>query len=123
LAKFEERLEELESEGALPLKAFDRLQLAGLEREYGSVYSLLSGETHADLGTLTRCHSLVEHGRQRVSLYVPRTAKDRFAYCDTAAGLLLSAAEIVHERLAGGSPDWVDAQWQKLREVRVQSIA
>jgi hypothetical protein len=118
LAHFQDRVRELGAEGAVSLRPWQRLQVAGLLHEKVAIYGRLCSETHGDLSSLLRRHIVEESGLPRVQLYGRVDGAEFLPLIDTAAAILLSATSEVHSALGEGQPARVKALVAELNSVR-----
>jgi hypothetical protein len=97
IAKWTDEKRKLEAKGYRALMIEDKFRLAGMEKEYRSIYNSLCSDAHNNLQALVGRHIEREQADFSIVVYKAYTPQDSAHYVGINAEILMRATERVHE--------------------------
>ncbi|HEY4485831.1 MAG TPA: hypothetical protein VI702_05895, partial [Nitrospiria bacterium] len=82
-----------------PLTAFYRFKMAGMEKEYRSIYNSLCAKSHNDIRALIDRHIEITENDSRVVLYKDESLVDICRYLDAMGHIIVNSSLKLHELL------------------------
>lgn len=118
IAKWSEEKRKLEAKGYRALKIEGKFKLAGMEKEYRSIYNSLCSDAHNNLRALVGRHIEREQTDFSIVVYKAYTPEDSATYVGMNAELLMRATELIHDFLKSKVMDKLPAYRLELNRLR-----
>jgi hypothetical protein len=118
IQEHEKELKKLKAKGYNPLNVFERFEKAGMVKEYRSLYSFLSGDSHSDIRALIDRHLEINNNDFTVHYYKDKHLTHLLPILDSTAGLLVNASQKIHQYFETESESELENWVRELNEIR-----
>lgn len=123
IAKWADEKRKLEAKGYRALKIEGKFRLAGMEKEYRSVYNLLCNDAHNNLLALVGRHIEREQGDFSVVVYKAYTPEDSAHFVGTNVEILMRATERVHGFFKSNVENKLPSYREELNRLHGKSVS
>jgi hypothetical protein len=118
IANTENELDSLKTRGFGPLSIRARFERANMLEEYESLYNFLCTEAHSNKCALINRHAEIAEDDYELVIYRNEPDARYVQYLDSAAGLLVSSTDSIHQKLETDAVEEVGLFRRELESVR-----
>ena len=115
LITWEKDLKDLRTNGHNPLDVLARFSKAGMEKQYRSIYNMVSSHAHNNIRSLIDRHINIQDGTFSVNYF---KSKDSSYLIDSLSGTLIDASCKLHKLLDSPLLSKLEELWGKLTKLR-----